>query len=96
MQNKVGNFRVSTTQPEKSALYKSSAVTTDDGKGTQGGSRFDGISENRSFSICFFEIKSMQFESFFEIICKSKNEFCKIWRDKISTFVRVISADKYI
>ena len=60
-QNKVGNFGVSTSQPGKSALYKSSAVTTDDGKGTQGGSRFDGISENRSFATYFFETKPMQF-----------------------------------
>ena len=38
IQNKVENFRVGTIQSEKSALYKSSAVTAEDGKDKQGDS----------------------------------------------------------
>lgn len=96
IQNKVENFRLGTIQSEKSALYKSSAVTAEDGKDKQGGFRFDSIADNWSFVTHFFEIKSMQFCLIFEVICKSKNEFYKIRRNKISAFVRVISADKYI
>jgi len=48
-------------QSEKSALYKSSAVTAGDEKDKQGGFGFDGISENRSFATYFFETKPMQF-----------------------------------